>query len=297
MNKRIKRKHAAKENKNMMDSTLKYLKTLGLTPFNVTYPDGYFVFENKNPYEMMHFQLKENQEFLFGVWYKEFNLKNPNRVVKLPVIFGERLSILDKFKPSRAEWSPLYNNYLDKDVEFELSDFWSTLRLLPEFVKTPWNYIPYESEEEFQKLENYFELESKYIEEVLKALYTKVEHKLKELNIPLGILSKDNYWSHKNLYLIFEEGTQQEQIDLAFESLDKFVQFDLDDEVKELTKSLNCTEYVNGYEYDFNWHLDYSCTASKEMLKKAKSMNFMELNKAFKEMNLKGSNFTRLIGD
>lgn len=297
MNKRIKRKHAAKENKNMMDSTLKYLKTLGLTPFNVTYPDGYFVFENKNPYEMMHFQLKENQEFLFGVWYKEFNLKNPNRVVKLPVIFGERLSILDKFKPSRAEWSPLYNNYLDKDVEFELSDFWSTLRLLPEFVKTPWNYIPYESEEEFQKLENYFELESKYIEEVLKALYTKVEHKLKELNIPLGILSKDNYWSHKNLYLIFEEGTQQEQIDLAFESLDKFVQFDLDDEVKELTKSLNCTEYVNGYEYDFNWHLDYYWTASKEMLKKAKSMNFMELNKAFKEMNLKGSNFTRLIGD
>lgn len=297
MNKRIKRKHAAKENKNMMDSTLKYLKILGLTPFNVTYPDGYFVFENKNPYEMMHFQLKENQEFLFGVWYKEFNLKNPNRVVKLPVIFGERLSILDKFKPSRAEWSPLYNNYLDKDVEFELSDFWSTLRLLPEFVKTPWNYIPYESEEEFQKLENYFELESKYIEEVLKALYTKVEHKLKELNIPLGILSKDNYWSHKNLYLIFEVGTPQEQIDLAFESLDKFVQFDLDDEVKELTKSLNCTEYVNGYEYDFKWHLDYYWTASKETLKKAKSMNFMELNKAFKEMNLKGSNFTRLIGD
>lgn len=49
MNKRIKRKHAAKENKNMMDSTLKYLKTLGLTPFNVEYPEGYFVFENKKP--------------------------------------------------------------------------------------------------------------------------------------------------------------------------------------------------------------------------------------------------------
>lgn len=149
MNKRIKRKHIAKQNKDMMNSTLKYLKTLGLTPFNVEYPKGYFVFENKNPYEMMHFQLKENPEFLFGVWYKEFNLKNSNRVIKLPLIFGERLSILDKFKPSRAEWSPLYNNYFDKDLEFEISDFWSTLRLLPEFVKTPWNYIPYETEEEF----------------------------------------------------------------------------------------------------------------------------------------------------
>lgn len=47
MNKRIKRKHAGKQNKDMMDSTLKYLKTLGLTPFNVEYPKGYFVFENK----------------------------------------------------------------------------------------------------------------------------------------------------------------------------------------------------------------------------------------------------------
>lgn len=124
MNKRIKRKHATKENKNLMDSTLKYLKTLGLTPFNVEYPKGYFVFENKNPYEIMHFQLKENPEFLFGVWYKEVNLKNPTRVVKLPVIFGERLCILDKFKPSRAEWSPLYNNYIDKNMEFGTSDYW-----------------------------------------------------------------------------------------------------------------------------------------------------------------------------
>ena len=68
MNKRIKRKHATKENKNLMDSTLKYLKTLGLTPFNISYPDGYFVFENKNPYEIMHFQLKEKPRvFVWGL--------------------------------------------------------------------------------------------------------------------------------------------------------------------------------------------------------------------------------------
>lgn len=160
MNKRIKRKHATKENKNMMDGTLKYLKHLGLTPFNIEYPKGYFVFENKNPYEIMHFQLKESPEFLFGVWYKEVNLRTPTRVVKLPVIFGERLCILDKFKPSRAEWSPLYNDYIDKNMEFGTSDYWSTLQLLPDFVKSPWNYIPYETEEDYKKL-----LEDKKLEE------------------------------------------------------------------------------------------------------------------------------------
>ena len=58
MNKRIKRKHATKENKNMMDSTLKYLKHLGLTPFNIEYPNGYFVFENKNSYDALPTQRK-----------------------------------------------------------------------------------------------------------------------------------------------------------------------------------------------------------------------------------------------
>lgn len=296
MNKRIKRKPATKENKNMMESTLNYLKMLGLTPFNISYPDGYFVFENKNPYEIMHFQLKENPEFLFGVWYKEVNLKNPTRVVKLPVIFGERLCILDKFKPSRAEWSPLYNNYLDKDLEFELSDFWSTLRLLPEFVKTPWNYIPYETEEEFQKLREYFTLKAQYTEEVSQMLYKKVEEKLKELNIPLGILSPDSFWSHKNLYLIFEDGTPQEQLNSSFEKLDEFVQFDLTDVVKELSRSAPYTEYVSPYSSDFDWHLDYYWCSTKEVLEKAKTMSFMELNKQFKDLNLKGSNFVRLIG-
>lgn len=297
MNKRIKRKLATKENKNMMDSTLNYLKMLGLTPFNIEYPKGYFVFENKNPYEIMHFQLKELPEFLFGVWYKEFNLKNPNRVVKLPVIFGERLCILDKFKPSRAEWSPLYNNYLDKDLEFELSDYWSTLRLLPNFVKTPWYYIPYETKEEYKKLLEDNQLEEKYTEEVLQVLYKKVEDKLKELNIPLGILVKDSYWFHKNLYLIFEDNMSQEQIDRVFVDLDEFVQFDLTGVVKDIVHSLGYEEYVQPYGSEFNWHLNYYWRSTKEMIEKAKTMSFMDLNKQFKDLNLKGSNFVRLIGE
>lgn len=296
MNKRIKRKHATKENKNMMESTLKYLKHLGLTPFNIEYPKGYFVFENKNPYEIMHFQLKELPEFLFGVWYKEFNLKNPNKVVKLPLIFGERLCILDKFKPSRAEWSPLYNNYFDKDLEFELSDYWSTLRLLPNFVKTPWNYISYETKEKYKKLLEDKQLEEKYTEEVLQVLYTKVEDKLKELNIPLSILVKDSYWSHKNLYLIFEDNMSQEQIDRVFVDLDELVQFDLTGVAKDIVHSLGYEEYVQPYCSEFNWHLNYYWRSTKETIEKAKTMSFMELNKQFKDLNLKGSNFVRLIG-
>lgn len=296
MNKRIKRKHATKENKNMMESTLEYLKTLGLTLFNVEYPKGYFVFENENPYEMMHFQLKENPEFLFGVWYKEVNLRNPTRVVKLPVIFGERLCILDKFKPSRAEWSPLYNNYIDKNMEFGTSDYWSTLQLLPDFVKSPWNYIPYETEEDYKKLLEDKKLEEKYTEEVLQVLYTKVEEKLKELQIPCGILVQDSYWSHKNLYVFFENGTDKDIIEDKLSQVYDFVNFDLDKLVVEVAESLNCLDFISIYSKEFAWHSNYYWLASKEELENFESMSFMELNKNFNDLNLKGSNFVRLIG-
>lgn len=297
MNKRIKRKHATKENKNMMDSTLKYLKTLGLNPFNVEYPKGYFVFENKYSHEMMHFQLKENPEFLFGVWYKEVNLRNPTRVVKLPVIFGERLCILDKFKPSRAEWSPLYNNYIDKNMEFGTSDYWSTLRLLPDFVKTPWNYIPYETEEEYKQLLEDKKLEKQYTEEVLKVLYTKLEDKMKELNIPRGILVKDSYWSHTNLYVFFEVGTEKEVIEGKLNGLYEYINFDIDKDVVKVAESLNCLDYISIYSKSFDWHSDYYWLASKEEIENFKSLSFMELNKYFNVLNLKGSNFVCLIGD
>lgn len=302
MNKRIKRKQVTKENKNMMDSTLNYLKMLGLTPFNVEYPKGYFVFENKNSYEMMHFQLKELPEFLFGVWYKEVNLyESPNsetvlEVVKLPVIFGERLCILDKFKPSRAEWSPLYNQYIEKGQRFELTEYYSTLRSLTEFVKAPWDFIPYETEEEYKKLLEDKKLEKRYTDEVLQVLYTKVEEKMKELNIPRGILAPDPYWSHKNLYVFFETGTDKEVIENKLSLLYEFVNFDLDKLVIEVAESLNCLDFVSIYSKDFAWHSNYYWLASEEELENFESMSFMELNKHFKDLNLKGSNFVKLIG-
>lgn len=266
------------------------------------YPKGYFVFENKHSYEMMHFQLKELPEFLFGVWYKEINLyESPNdekvlEVVKLPVIFGERLCILDKFKPSRAEWSPLYNQYIDKGQSFELTEYFSTLRSLKDFVKAPWNYIPFETEEEYKKLLEDKRLEEKYTEEVLQVLYSKVEEKLKELQIPCGILVQDSYWSHKNLYVFFENGTDKDIIEDKLNQVYDFVNFDLDKLVVEVAESLNCLDFISIYSKEFAWHSNYYWLVSKEELENFESMSFMELNKHFNDLNLKGSDFVRLIG-
>ena len=136
MNKRIKKKQQSivnkvigLENKQLMNGVLDKLRGHGLTPHKIEFPAGYFLFMNKTPYEIMHFELKELPEFYFGVWNRTISLddKDGSEIIsRIPFIFGERKVILDKFKPSRAEWSPLYNTtYFVKEQEEQLKDFWS----------------------------------------------------------------------------------------------------------------------------------------------------------------------------
>lgn len=302
MNKRIKRKHATLENKAVMNDTLNYIKNLGLTPFNIEFPKGYFVFPNKNSYEIMHFQLKELPEFLFGVWYNDIYLyddvyeENLIKIVKLPIIFGERICVLDKFKPSRAEWSPLDKNFIYKGLEYSLTEYYKTLDSLQDFVKEPWNHLLFETETEYKQLLKDEKIKEDKINDVLQILYKTVEDKLKELNIPMGILVEDPYWSHNNLYLFFDENTDFEKIENILEDLHEYLQFDMDDDLKEILESLNYTETLSRYQDEFDWRSQYYWLASKDMLNKAKTMSFMDLNKEFKDLNLKGSNFVHLIG-
>lgn len=149
MNKRIKKKQQSivnkaigLENKQLMNGVLDKLRSHGLTPHKVGFPAGYFLFINKTAYEIMHFELKELPEFYFGVWNREICVGTKDGVEiisRIPFIFGERKVMLDKFKPSRTEWSPLYNTtYFVKEQEEQLQDFWSVVEMLPKLVHTPW---------------------------------------------------------------------------------------------------------------------------------------------------------------
>lgn len=150
MNKRIKKKRESivnraigLTNKQLMDGVLEKLQSHGLTPHKIEFPTGYFLFMNQTDYEIMHFQLKELPEFLFGVWNKKLTFDN-DETKRVPFIFGERECLLDKFKPSRAEWSPLYNTtHFVKEQEEQLKDFWSVVEMLPKLVHTPWELTGY----------------------------------------------------------------------------------------------------------------------------------------------------------
>lgn len=299
MNKRIKKKQQnilnkaiSKSNKIFMHDILKKLRALGLTPINVTFPSGYFLFMNQTDYEIMHFKLKELPEFLFGVWNKELTFDN-NETKKVPFIFGERECFLDKFKPSRAEWSPLYNKtYFVKEREEQLKDFWSVVEMLPKLVHTPWE-LTGDSKEEYEKDMKIFEVREQQTKEVLAEAYKRMVAFMKSHKVEFGVLYSDGFWSGDNLYAFVDEAVANYlEVD---DKLSDYFAFDFEKDVKDIIWELGVSDHVSAYQGEFNIHFRGVYSVDKDLLERSKKMTRTELNNTYERLDIRTSNFVRLV--
>lgn len=301
MNKRIKKKHESivnrvigLTNKQLMDGVLEKLRALGLTPINVTFPSGYFLFMNQTDYEIMHFKLKELPEFLFGVWNKELTFDN-DETKRVPFIFGERECLLDKFKPSRAEWSPLYNKtYFVKEREEQLKDFWSVVEKLPKLVHTPWE-LTGDSKEEYEKDMKAFEVREQQTKEVLAEAYKRMVAFMKSHKVEFGVLYSDGFWSGDNLYAFVDEAVADYlEVD---DKLSDYFAFDFEKDVKDIIWELGVSDHVSAYQEEFNIHFRGVYSVDKDLLERSKKMTRTELNNAYERLDIRTSNFVRLISE
>jgi len=301
MNKRIKKKRESivnraigLTNKQLMDGVLEKLRALGLTPINVTFPSGYFLFMNQTDYEIMHFKLKELPEFLFGVWNKELTFDN-DETKKVPFVFGERECFLDKFKPSRAEWSPLYNTtHFVKEQEEQLKDFWSVVEMLPKLVHTPWELTGY-SKEEYEKDMKTFEVREQQTKEVLAEAYKRMVAFMKSHKVEFGVLYSDGFWSGDNLYAFVDEAVADYlEVD---DKLSDYFAFDFEKDVKDIIWELGVSDHVSAYQEEFNIHFRGVYSVDKDLLERSKKMTRTELNNAYERLDIRTSNFVRLISE
>lgn len=302
MNKRIKKKQQnilnkaiSKSNKIFMHDILKKLRALGLTPINITFPSGYFLFMNQTDYEIMHFKLKELPEFLFGVWNKELTFDN-DETKKVPFIFGERECFLDKFKPSRAEWSPLYNDeYIADSEEEQLQAFWEIVNELSGLTKTPWKMAEDDEKEYFKILKFYEEQEVK-TKIVLDKLYDKLKSIMKLHQVDLMFITPEQFFLGNNVYVVIDDA-----LDINIEELEdklyNYFSFDFKKDLKEIISELGFSESVSTYQDCFILRFNKVLLADKETLERTKSMSRTELNKTYATLDLYSSNFVRLISE
>lgn len=303
MNKRIKKKHESivnraigLTNKRLMDGVLDKLRNYGLTPHKIEFPAGYFLFMNKTPYEIMHFEVKELPEFYFGVWNKEIVVDTKDGVEiisRIPFIFGERKCMLDKFKPSRTEWSPLYNTtYFVKEREEQLKDFWSVVETLPKLVHTPWE-LTGDSKEEYEKDMKTFEVREQQTKEVLAEAYKRMVAFMKSHKVEFGVLYSDGFWSGDNLYVFVDEALADYlEVD---DKLSDYFAFDFEKEVKDIIWELGVSDHVSPYQEEFNIHFRGVYSVDKDLLERSKKMTRTELNNAYERLDIRTSNFVRLV--
>lgn len=301
MNKRIKKKHESivnraigLTNKQLMYGVIDKLRSHGLTPHKIEFPTGYFLFMNQTDYEIMHFKLKELPEFLFGVWNKELTFDN-DETKKIPFIFGERECLLDKFKPSRAEWSPLYNKtYFVKEREEQLKDFWSVVEMLPKLVHTPWE-LTGDSKEEYEKDMKIFEVREQQTKEVLAEAYKRMVAFMKSHKVEFGVLYSDGFWSGDNLYAFVDEAVADYlEVD---DKLSDYFAFDFEKDVNDIIWELGVSDHVSAYQEEFNIHFRGVYSVDKDLLERSKKMTRTELNNAYERLDIRTSNFVRLISE
>lgn len=303
MNKRIKKKHESivnraigLENKQLMNGVLNKLRSHGLTPHKIEFPAGYFLFMNKTPYEIMHFELKELPEFYFGVWFTEICVDNKDGfeiVIRAPFIFGERKCMLDKFKPSRTEWSPLYNTtYFVKEQEEQLQDFWSVVETLPKLIHTPWE-LTEDSKEEYEKDIETFKNREQQTKKVLAEVYKRMVTFMKSHKVEFSVLYSDGFWSGDNLYAFVDEAVADYlEVD---DKLSDYFALDFKKDVKDIILKLGVSDHVSPYQEEFTIHFRGVYSVDKDLLERSKKMTRTELNNAYESLDIRTSNFVRLV--
>ena len=301
MNKRIKKKQQSivnkaigLKNKQLMNGVLDKLQSCGLTPHKIEFPAGYFLFMNKTGYEIMHFELKELPEFYFGVWNREISVddKDGSEIVsRIPFIFGERKFMLDKFKPSQTEWSPLYNTtYFVKEREEQLQDFWSVVEVLPKLVHTPWE-LTGDSKEKYEKVIETFKTREQQTKEVLTEAYKHKSHK-----VDFGVLYPDEFCRGNSLYAFVNQDDEAVVDYLEVDDkLSDYFAFDFIKDVEDIILKLGVSEYVSAYQEEFDIRFRGVYSVDKDLLEQTKKMTRTELNNAYERLDIWTSNFVRLV--
>jgi hypothetical protein len=304
MNKRIKKKQQSivnkaigLKNKQLMNGVLDKLRSHGLTPHKIEFPAGYFLFMNKTPYEIMHFELKELPEFYFGVWNRTIcvNDKDGSKIVsRIPFIFGERKCMLDKFKPSRAEWSPLFNTtYFVKEREEQLQDFWSVVETLPKLVHTPWELVG-ESKEEYEDTLEFFEVRSRQTQLILPEVYKRITAFLKAHHVDMGLLYSDDFFIGNNLCVIVDKSLGLDTSEVN-DKITDYLAFEFEKDLEEVFHQFDVSEHVSIYQDEFIILFRGCYVVDKEILERSKTMSRTELNKTYKDLDIWTSNFVRLV--
>lgn len=121
-------------NREIAELIFSKIKGFGFTPYDISYGDGYFIFEMGED-SVVHFKIKEVwKNWKFGMWINSEELNNYNeeenkdtprtKESNVVQIFCQHEHTLDKFKPSRSALC----------VDLKPSDF-----------KHDWNWYPLEN--------------------------------------------------------------------------------------------------------------------------------------------------------
>ena len=166
--------------------------------------------------------------------------------------------------------------------------------MLPKLVHTPWE-LTGDSKEEYEKDMKTFEVREQQTKEVLAEAYKRMVAFMKSHKVEFGVLYSDGFWSGGNLYAFVDEAVADYlEVD---DKLSDYFALDFEKDVKDIIWELGVSDHVSAYQEEFNIHFRGVYSVDKDLLERSKKMTRTELNNAYERLDIRTSNFVRLISE
>ena len=166
--------------------------------------------------------------------------------------------------------------------------------MLPKLVHTPWE-LTGDSKEEYEKDMKIFEVREQQTKGVLAEAYKRMVAFMKSHKVEFGVLYSDGFWSGDNLYAFVDEAVADYlEVD---DKLSDYFAFDFEKDVKDIIWELGVSDHVSAYQEEFNIHFRGVYSVDKDLLERSKKMTRTELNNAYERLDIRTSNFVRLISE
>ena len=112
-----------------------YIKSIGFTPYNIKYRNGYFIFD-KGEDGVIHFSIKGLYGWKFAMWINtnkdELKSEDGKREYSALQFFTQHEDNIDKFKPSRSCFLAEYNI---RDIENPAPYQWYQIKNIIKMIK------------------------------------------------------------------------------------------------------------------------------------------------------------------
>ena len=110
----------------------------------------------------------------------------------------------------------------------------------------------------------------------------------------MGLLYSDDFFIGNNLCVIVDKSLGLDTSEVN-DKITDYLAFEFEKDLEDVIRQFDVSEHVSIYQDEFIFFFEGCYVVDKEVLERSKTMSRAELNKIYNSLDIRTSNFVRLV--